>query len=198
MQTEMGEKMKRPYVRKTYYIKNSAQRTFILRFVTISLLGGTIAVSAFNFFAYRKIESVLYSMSLPKVSAGGLLWQEMVYTNIFVILFTMLMFAVTAKGVYKKLNAPLKELTDNFQRMIEGNLCQTVSLRENEEFQEFAHEVNLMEEELHRRFQEIRLLTTTISEKNNEFATAPDREAVHRDLKVAIAKMETITGAFTV
>ncbi|HEY3308420.1 MAG TPA: methyl-accepting chemotaxis protein [Desulfuromonadaceae bacterium] len=190
--------MKRPYVRKTYYIKNSAQRTFILRFVTISLLGGTIAVFAFNFFAYRKIESVLYSMRLPKVSAGGLLWQEMVYTNIFVIFFTLLMFAVTAKGLYTMLNGPLKELTDNFQRMIEGNLCQTVSLRENEEFQAFADEVNSMREELHRRFQEIRQVTTTIGEKTNELALAPDQEAANRDLKDAIAELETMMGSFKV
>ena len=193
----MGEKMQRPYVRKIYYIKKSAQRAFILRFVTISLLGGTIAVFVFNFFAYRKIEDALYSMAMPKVSPGGLLWQETVYTNIFVILFTLLMFAVTAKGLYTKLNDPLKELTDNFQRMSEGNLCQAVSLRENDDFQELAQEVNSMEKELHRRFQEIRQISTTIGEKTNELALTPDQEAVQRDLKNAIAELETKMGAFT-
>lgn len=190
--------MERQYVRKTYYIKNSAQTTFILRFVTISLLGGIMAVSAFNFLAYRKIDSVLYAMRLPKISAGGLLWHEMVYTNIFVILFTMLVFAITAKGLYTKLNGPLKKLTNDLRRMGEGNLCQTISLRENDEFREFAQELNTMGEELHRRFREIRQTAALIAQRTETLDRTPDAVAIHQELATAIAELNHSIGSFKV
>lgn len=198
-QNERGEMMEpRQYVRKTYYIKNSAQTTFILRFVTISLLGGILAVSAFNFLAYRKIDTVLYAMRLPKISAGGLLWHEMVYTNIFVILFTMLVFAITAKGLYTKLNGPLKKLTNDLRRMGEGNLCQTISLRENDEFREFAQDLNGMGEQLHRRFLAIRQTATLIAQKTETLAQNQEPEATRAELARAIGELNNSIGSFKV
>lgn len=190
--------MERQYTRKTYYIKNSAQTTFIFRFISISLLGGIIAVCAFNFLAYRKIDTVLYAMRLPKVSAGGLLWQEMVYTNIFVIFFTLLVFIITAKGLYTKLNGPLKKLTADLRRMGEGNLCQTISLRENDEFREFAQEMHGMGEELHRRFREIRQTAALIAEKTEALAQAPAQEERRLELQKAIAELDQSIGSFKV
>ena len=190
--------MEKPYRRKTYYIKNSAQTKFILRFVSISLLGGIAAVSAFNFLAYKKIDSVLYSMRMPKISPGGLLWNEMIYSNIFVIIFIMLIFALTARGLYNRVHGPLKKLTSDFDRMAAGDLSREIALRENDEFQEFAGNVNEMAGELNARFSEgMAACDEIIAGADNLAASGDNREAVTA-LHEAIARLEKSIGSFKV
>jgi len=140
------------YKRKTYYIKNSAQSKFIFRFVAISIFGGLLAVCAFNYLAYKKIDSVLYSMRMPKISPGGLLWNEMIYTNIFVIIFILIVFSLTARSLYNKVHGPLKKLTNDIKRMRSGDFSRNIALRQKDEFHDFADTLNRMSQELDNRF----------------------------------------------
>jgi methyl-accepting chemotaxis protein len=154
--------MKPKYKRRTYYIKNSAQSKFIVRFVTLSLLGGAIALGAFNFLAYKKIDAALYSMRLPSISPGGLLWPEMLYTNLFVIIFILAAFAITAKGLFNKINGPLKKMTYDITRINNGDLNTTVFLRQSDEFRDIADDLTQMTTGLKQRITTIKTLTETI------------------------------------
>lgn len=150
------------YKRRTYYIKNSAQSKFILRFVMLSLLGGAIALGAFNFLAYKKIDAVLYSMRLPSVSPGGLLWHEMLYTNLFVIVFVLIAFAITARGLFNKIHGPLKKMTYDITRISNGDLTTRVSLRQHDEFLDLASDLTQMTAGLNQRLTKIKKLTDDI------------------------------------
>jgi len=150
------------YKRRTYYIKNSAQSKFIFRFVLLSLLGGIIALGAFNFLAYKKIDAALYSMRLPNISPGGLLWHEMLYTNIFVIVFILIAFAITAKGLFNKIHGPLKKMTYDITRITNGDLNTIFSLRQHDEFRDIASELAQMTTGLNQRLTRINKLTDDI------------------------------------
>lgn len=183
------------YKRRTYYIKNSAQSKFILRFVMLSLLGGTIALGCFNFLAYKKINAILYSMRLPNTSPGGLLWNEMLYTNIFVIVFILIAFAITAKGLFNKIHGPLKKMTFDITRMTNGALNLTVSLRQHDEFRDIASELNEMATDLNQRLSRIQKLADCIIAD----AEAPqnDNSSSRADLAKSIADLRQATGAFS-
>ena len=150
------------YKRRTYYIKNSAQSKFILRFVMLSLLGGAIALSSFNFLAHKKIDAILYSMRLPSISPGGLLLHEMLYTNLFVIVFILIAFAITARGLFNKIHGPLKKMTYDLSRISNGDLNTIVSLRQHDEFLDLASELSKMTAGLNQRFSKIKKLTDDI------------------------------------
>lgn len=183
------------YKRRTYYIKNSAQSKFILRFVMLSLLGGTVALGSFNFLAYKKIDTILYSMRLPNISPGGLLWNEMLYTNIFVIVFILIAFAITARGLFNKIHGPLKKMTYDINRMTNGALNLTVSLRQHDEFRDIASELNQMAASLNQRLTKIQELTDRIVVDAE--AAQNDREASRAGLAKTIADLRQATGAFS-
>ncbi len=182
--------MERNYKRKTYYIKNTAQTNFIMRFVVISLLGGIAALTAFNFLSYKKIDSVLYSMRMPRISPGGLLWNEMFYTNLFVIIFVLIVFALTARSLFIRIHGPLKKLTSDILRMENGDLNYEVSLREKDEFKEFAQDLTEMSGELNRRFREIGKKTDGI------ITAAENSDTSAAELKQAIDALEKAIGYF--
>ncbi len=188
--------MARTYKRRTYYIKNSAQGKFIFRFVAISLAGVVLAVTAFNYLAYKKIDSVLYSMRMPKVSPGGLLWNEMIYTNIFVALFILLVFALTARGLYNRVHGPLIKLTRDIKKLAAGDLQNGVTLRRNDEFRDFAAELDDMCQQLRGRF-------GTISERVDALIAAihaleDGGEEQLEALRRAVAELEEEIKSFKV
>lgn len=186
------------YKRRTYYIKNSAQSKFVLRFVMLSLFGGAVALSSFNFLAHKKIDAILYSMRLPSISPGGLLWNEMLYTNIFVIVFILIAFAITARGLFNKIHGPLKKMTHDIIRMTHGELNIIVSLRQHDEFRDVASELNLMATSLKQRLSKIQELTNRIiAHAETSQQTNNDDEASRALLAKTIAELRKETGAFT-
>ena len=142
--------------RRIYYLKNTAQTKFIVRFLVVSLVGGLFAVTAFNLLAAKKIDAVLYSMRMPKVTAGGLLWNEMLYTNIFVAVFVILVFIWTARGLFVKVHGPLKKLTSDLSKVTCGELSLKVSLREKDEFKDVAEELNTAISGIRQRVNDVR------------------------------------------
>lgn len=182
--------MPKSYKRKTYYIKNSAQSNFIFRFVIISLLGGISAVTVFNILAYKKIDSVLYSMRMPKISPGGLLWNEMLYTNLFVIIFILLVFALSARSLFIKIHGPLKKLTSDIQRMESGDLNFEVSLREKDEFKEFAQDLTTMAGVLNKQFRDISKKTDAV------ISAAENSDIPEEELHQAIGALQKSIGSF--
>ena len=178
--------MTKNYKRKTYYIKNSAQSKFIFRFVTISILGGILALGAFNYLAYKKIDSVLYSMRMPKISPGGLLWNEMIYTNVFVIIFILIVFSLMARSLYNKVHGPLKKLTNDIKRMGAGDFSRNIALRQKDEFQDFADHLNRMSQELDYRF-------SALNRAAEKIISAAEQMPHSRDSQIQLDKIQKET-----
>jgi methyl-accepting chemotaxis protein len=190
--------MQRNYKRKTYYVKNSAQTSFISRFVIISILGGLIAVTAFNFLAFKKIDAVLYSMRLPNVSGGGLLWNEMLYTNIFVTVFILIVFAITARGLYVRIHGPLKKMTSDINKVSEGDLSFSVSLRDRDEFKDFAEELNAMLQSLQQKLLLIKSASDQLTAAAPSTAGADLSAQQLDEIKKSIQELKKALGSFKI
>lgn len=189
--------METQHKRRTYYIKNSAQSKFIFRFVMLSILGGIIALASFNYLAYKKIDVILYSMRLPKISPGGLLWGEMFYTNLFVIVFTLIAFIFTAKGLFNKIHGPLKKMTNDINRMADGELNFPVSLRQKDEFRDLADELSRMAVSLNQRLSQIQDQTDSLIVHAEAAQQNPNDQAAVTGLQQTIVALRKATEAFT-
>ncbi|MFW8600007.1 HAMP domain-containing protein [Desulfobacterota bacterium M19] len=184
--------------RKTYYIKNSAQSKFIFRFTSISIIGGILALTAFNYLAYKKIDSVLYSMRLPHVSPGNLLWNEMLYSNLFVIFFTLIVFFILARGLYKKIHGPLKKLDNDIKRMSSGDFDKHIALRHKDEFLDFAEELNAMSHELNNRFKAMQKAGAEIERAAEILDSTREQDEQLKKIKDECVRLSNIVKSFKI
>lgn len=144
------------YKRRNYFIDKGAQSRFIIGFVISSMLGGIIGVTCFVYFARQKIDSTLYSMRLPELTAGDLLLREMLLTIGVTSIFVFILFAVTAWKVMKRIDGPLMKMAGVIGDIGEGNLRGGISVREKDEFKSLAEELDDMVGNMRSRFLAIR------------------------------------------
>jgi methyl-accepting chemotaxis protein len=98
-------------------------------------------------------------MRLPKTSISNLLWEQMLYVNLFVVLFIIVVFIFLAKRLFANLNGPLTKLRNEVRKISKGDLTNKVVLRSKDEFKDFAAELNTMTDELQSRFAKIKSIT---------------------------------------
>lgn len=147
--------MSKTFKRRNYFIDKGAQSRFIAGFALASVVGGIVAVFSFRYFAQKKIDATLYSMRLPEVPMGSLLMQEMLITLLVSALLVIILFALTARKVFSRIDGPLKKMAGSVRNITGGDLLSEVRLRENDDFRQFATEVNIMAGNMKKRFRVI-------------------------------------------
>lgn len=182
--------------RRNYFIKKRSQGKFILLFVISSLAGGMLAVALFIYLAYLKIDSVLYSMRLPQISTGGLLLKEMLYADIFIVLFIIIVFTITARSLFIRITGPLRKIAADLKIAANGKLDFKVELLRHDDFQDFADDLNAMLTALNIDFTKIRESNDSITELLNNTESYQDMESTAANVKKQINTMETIIGKY--
>lgn len=184
--------MKRSFKRRNYFIDKGVQGRFIVGFAAACMAGGIVAVLCFWYLAQRKIEGTLYSMRLPDVPMGSLFMEEMLLTMAISLFCVLLLFGYTARKVFIRIDGPLKKMAGAVRNIADGDLRSEVKLRESDEFQKFADEVNDMVGLMNSRFNAIRGHALEIAELSMEEEGAdriyerlkPHIEALEKEVKV--------------
>ncbi|MBI4685661.1 MAG: methyl-accepting chemotaxis protein [Nitrospirae bacterium] len=158
----------RTYRRKKYFVKKNFQARFILKFLVLSSIASILSILLFNYLAYRKIDSVLFSMRIPASGAGELLLKEAFYSNLFAIAVVVIMVMITVRGIFHKIARPLYAIRANLQKIRSGDLSLKIALRRGDEFKDVADELNGMILGLHQRFTEIKGNAQQLSEYARE------------------------------
>lgn len=148
--------MAKAYRRRNYFVLKNFQTRFILPFLAASFLANIIAVTLFIILARKKIDSVLFSMRLPVTSAGVLLSQPAFIACIIAAVAVSLLFLVVFHAMYQKIEGSLRYLGVDLHKISAGNLGFRVTLRENDEFKDFAEKINSMAGELSSRFKALK------------------------------------------
>ncbi|MFH1218038.1 MAG: methyl-accepting chemotaxis protein [Pseudomonadota bacterium] len=156
----MAEKFKR----RNYFIDKGAQGRFMAAFAAASMAGGIVAVFCFRYFAQKKIDATIYSMKLPDVPISSLLMGDLLISSLFTAFFVIVLFVFAASRLFSRINGPLKKMSASVQGISSGDLQSEVKLRENDEFQEFAEEVNGMVQAMHSKLSAIRHHNESIGE----------------------------------
>jgi len=168
--------MKKDNRRKKYFINKGVQARFMATFLVVSFIGVILAISLFNFLAYRKIDTLLFSMRIPAVNIGNVLFLEAVYANGLALCFTVIVYLLAAKGIYRKMAGSLHRIRADLSGLVRGDLGTRIMLGEDEEFTELADDLNLMAGELHRRFSDIKERFDRIDESLREPGGRTERE----------------------
>jgi methyl-accepting chemotaxis protein len=148
--------MTRGYRRRNYFIKKSFQSRFILKLLLVSSLWSILSIALFNFLAYKKVDSILFSMRLPSKSTGSIFFKEVLYANITALIFIVLTFFLTARGIYNKIARSLFRIRVDIQRFASGDLGSRIMLSQEDEFKDFAETFNGMAVNLHQRFSDLK------------------------------------------
>jgi methyl-accepting chemotaxis protein len=190
--------MTRPYKRRNYFIKKGFQARFIARFVAVSFIGGILAVASFNFLAYEEIDAHLFSMRIPAVNPWNILIKEAAYANGLTFALIVFVYFLTTKGVHAKIARSLHRIRADIHRLIRGDLGTRIRLREDEEFQELADDLNLMAGELQRRFSDIKEQFERIDEAMRELRGRPegDEKILREKILPQIAAVEQRLSEF--
>jgi methyl-accepting chemotaxis protein len=193
--------MAKPYRRRNYFIKKGFQSRFMLRFIAASVLANVITVSVFIFLAGKKIDGLLFSMRLPNVSVGALLSSEAFTASIVAVVSVSLLFLWVARGMYDKIAGPLHRIMADLHTIGNGDLSCRVTLRDMDEFNDFAGEINAMVETLNHRFSGVKNRADELARASKDLRNAPDTteaRAVIRTMRTSISSLDEQVQAFKI
>jgi methyl-accepting chemotaxis protein len=134
--------------RRNYFIKKGFQGRFMLRFIAASFAVTLLAIALFISLARNKIDDILFSMRLPVSGASALLSREALYVSIAAVAAISILYLLAARSMYRKIEGPLQRIKTDLRRITSGDLGCRVTLREEDEFKDFAGEINAMAEAL--------------------------------------------------
>lgn len=186
--------------RKNYFTKKEFQTRFILPFILASLLINIATVTLFIILARNKIGKLLFSMRLPPVSAGTLLAPEAFLAGAVATVAVSLLFLWASRGRYQKIAPPLKQIRADLHKIATGDLGTRVSLREEDEFKDFAGEINAMVDALNRRFVVLKNQADGLTSASDALKASPgaaEARAASQSMKQAVNAMKEHIGSFT-
>ena len=187
--------------RKNYFINKDFQSRFILRFVLTTTLWAVAAIALFAYFAKKRLQDALYTTHLKVSSPGELLLSSAVSAHAVALVLFVVLLAYAIYALSKKLSVPLYILKKDIARIAGGDLATEVSLREEDEFQYLASDVDAMRKELDGKLIKIKeghaVLSLAVSELQKA-ALKGNPSANHvGSLKEAVARMKEELNAFT-
>jgi methyl-accepting chemotaxis protein len=144
--------MAKPYRRSSYFTKKGFQSRFTLLFIAASVLANMLTVTLFILLARNRIDGLLYTMRLPPGSAGALLAPAAFTASITAVIGVSLLFLWASRRLFHTITGPLQQIRTSLQQIGRGDLSCRVTLRERDEFKDFAGDINAMAGELNRRF----------------------------------------------
>lgn len=184
--------MSKGYKRRNYFIKKGFQSRFILRFLLVSSLWSVLSIALFNFMAYKKIDSMLFSMRLPAKNTGSLFMKEVFFANITALLFIVLTFLVTARGIHRKIVRSLFRIRVDILRFARGDMESRIMLSQEDEFKDFAETFNGMAVALHQRFSDMKNHLDRITESviKLRVSSEGDNQAIYQDILSSLDELE--------
>lgn len=181
--------------RRRYIVDAGLQMKFTILFVLVSLLGSVVAVAAFNFFALRKLEPLMWSTHISAKSTGELIGPLFVYVNIIGFLFVSVLLIIAGIWMIRKVSGPLYRMSKDIMKVTNGDLSARIILRQKDMLKDIAHELNIMIKSIRERFNIISEKYMGISESIGEFKfkeKTSNTEALIKDYNSVLKNVESL------
>jgi len=184
--------------RRNYFTKKGFQTRFILHFLAAAAVVNILTVTLFIVLARNKIDSLLFSMRLPHAGAGALLYPAAFTASVVAVAGVGLLFLWAGRGMYRKIAGPLQRIRTDLHKIETGDLSTEVVLREEDEFKDFAGEINAMVKELNRRFAGLKGQADELFKAAQATRTgaAQESRALRQTMTQAIASLNEQLRAF--
>jgi methyl-accepting chemotaxis protein len=138
--------------RRKYLINAGMQIRYSILFVIIAVLGNICAVAVFNILASKKLDSVIWSTHISVASTDQLIGPLFIYVNAATFAFITILLILSGIWMIRNSSGPLFRMSKDINKIAEGDLSTNISLREKDEFQDVAIDLNQMTEKLREDF----------------------------------------------
>ncbi len=155
MEVSMSQN-RRPYKRRTYFIKKSFQLRFILKFCLVVLMGAMISTGLLFFLSSGTLTSSFQHSRLVIKSTSQAILPVVLYTNLITLGLITLASIVVTLLVSHKLAGPIFRFEKDLQEIESGNLTKRIILRKDDQFIDLAESMNKMTDSLHSKVTDIR------------------------------------------
>jgi methyl-accepting chemotaxis protein len=186
--------------RKIYFIKKDFQTRFILRFVAIATAWAAVTVMLFAYLAEKKLERLRFSSHINITTTSELLMPITLGAHVVSLLIFAGILAYTIHALWKRLSPPLYDIKKDIARIAGGELASEVTLRENDEFQDLAADLDMMRRELREKIIRIneqqRVLSNAVAELSGSIIKGNPSLADAASLRSAVARMKEDLQAF--
>jgi methyl-accepting chemotaxis protein len=168
--------MAKPYRRSSYFTKKGFQSRFTLRFIAASVLANMLTITLFIILARNRMDGLLYAMRLPPGSAGALLAPAAFTASITAVIGVSILFLWASRRLHYAIAGPLQQIRTGLHQIGKGDLSCRVTLRESDEFKDFAGDINAMVEELNGRFTVLKDHADKLASTAKTLRTSPTAE----------------------
>jgi methyl-accepting chemotaxis protein len=182
-----------------YITSAELQMKVTFTFIAISLMGSLASTFAFNFFALRKFEKLMWSTHISVKDTGELIRPLFIYINAANFLFVSLMLIIAIAWMVKIKSGPICRMNKDIKKISEGDLSVNIALRQKDEFQDVAAELNNMVGKTRERFSLIIDMYADISRSLPELKNMTERAGSGYDSVLRnIGELEVEIGKFKV
>ena len=95
-------------------------------------------------------------------------------------------------------HGPLKKMTSDIYKISAGDLSFKITLRERDEFKDFADQMNLMVDELDKRFKAIKQANAKIVDLAQSVQHSEVKDDLYKEIENSIADLEKTAGSFKI
>ncbi len=182
-----GVSYKMKFRRRKFIINAGLQMKIALVFAAIAISGSIAATTAFNYFALKKIEKLMWSTHIGIKNTGEIIKQLVLYVNLVDFLFIAVLLIIAVAWMMKKTRGPIFRLTKDIEGVSNGDLTIDIILRDKDEFRDVAHELNLMVGSMREKFMKLIEKHVDISGSLDKLSTEiHDPESAVRNCNIAL------------
>ena len=178
----MAQEPKPTFKRRTIYIEKHFQRNFILRFCLVAIVAMAAASALLYFISGDTVTASYRSSHLVLEKTSNAIIGKLLVTNLAVLIAFVFVTVFVTLYVSFKIGGPLFRFSQDLQYIAEGNLKKRIRLRQGDQLQKFASEINTTVENIENRVRELQDQISGLKEAAE--GDGFDREAARQKVQV--------------
>ena len=186
--------------RRIYFIKKDFQSRFILRFVIIATAWAAAMVVLYAYLAEKKLERLRFSSHIDITTTSELLLPITAGASVVSLLVFAGILAYSFHSLWKRLSPPLSTIKNDLARIAGGELTGEIILREDDEFQDLATDLDGMRKgllgKIYRIKEPLQALRASAAELSGAAARGNPSLAHTASLQSAVERMKEQVDAF--
>ena len=141
--------------RRNYIVNAGLQMKITLLFVAVSLIGSIITTAAFNYFALNRLEGLMWSTHISIKDTGEIIRPLFINVNIINFIFVAVLLIIAVIWMMRKTTGPIFRMLKDIMKVRDGDLTVDIILRQKDEFQDTACELDAMLKRMREKFNNI-------------------------------------------
>ncbi len=177
------------------------QRSVLIRFIAIAAGSNIIATVVFYLITKRRLDEVFYTFHLPR-NIEQFILSYVITANLVSLFVVMVVLVLTMRSTFWKVAGPLFRVSQDVQKLIDGDLTVNIRLRKDDEFKDIASDFDLMGKAMKEKFSKVKKqFSELLSIATDMGIYYDDREALRKRnemLKKNIEELKEGLNAFKI